>query len=82
MALAQGTTPTAAKSAARLIRTRGEGRQEIPVNLKKILQSKSSDLAMQDNDILFIPSSAVKGAMRTVAQAIPTAAAATIYRIP
>jgi CRISPR/Cas system CSM-associated protein Csm3 (group 7 of RAMP superfamily) len=37
---------------------------------------------MQDNDILFIPSSAVKGAMRTVAQAIPTAAAATIYRIP
>ncbi len=82
MALAQGTTPTAAKSAARLIRTNAQGRQEIPVNLKKILQSKSTDLAMQDNDILFIPSSAVKGAMRTVAQAIPTAAAATIYRIP
>jgi polysaccharide export outer membrane protein len=82
IALAQGTTPTSGKSAARLIRTTAEGRQEIPVNIKKILQSKSTDLALQDNDILFIPSSAAKGALRTVAQAIPTAAAATIYRVP
>jgi polysaccharide export outer membrane protein len=82
IALAQGTTPTSAKSTARLIRTTGQGREEISVNLNKILRSKSTDLAMQDNDILFIPSSAAKSAMRTVAQAIPTAAAATIYRIP
>ena len=82
IALAQGTTPTSARSAVRLIRTDGQGRQEIPVNLKKVLQSKAPDLAMQDNDILFIPSSAVKGAMRTVAQAVPAAATATIYRVP
>ena len=82
IALAQGTNPTAAKTSVKLIRTTVKGRQEIPVNLKRILQSKSTDLAMQDNDILFIPSSAVKGALRTVGQAIPTAASATIYRIP
>jgi polysaccharide biosynthesis/export protein len=82
VALAQGTTPTSAKAAARLIRTTPQGRQEIPVNLNKILQAKSTDISMQDNDILFIPSSAAKGALHTVGQAIPTAAAATIYRVP
>ncbi len=82
IALAQGTNPTAAKSSAKLIRTTAQGRQEIPVNLKKMLQSKSTDLAMQDNDILFVPSSAAKNAMKDIETALPTAAAASIYRVP
>ena len=82
IALAQGTNPTAAKSSAKLIRTTAQGRQEIPVNLKKILQSKSTDLAMQDNDILFVPSSAAKNAMKDIETVLPTAAAASIYRVP
>ena len=59
-----------------------QGRQEIPVNLKKILTAKATDLAMQDNDILFVPSSAAKNAMKDIETALPTAAAASIYRIP
>lgn len=82
VALAQGITPTAAKSSAKLIRTTTGGRQEIAVNLKKILQSKNTDLAMQDNDILFIPTSAAKNAMKDVEAVLPTAAAASIYRVP
>ena len=82
IALAQGTTPISAKSSAKLIRTTAQGRQEIPVNLKKILRAKSTDLAMQDNDILFIPSSATKSAMVAIGQALPAAAAATIYHVP
>src|SRR5579863_6214330 len=82
VALAQGITPTAAKSSAKLIRTTTSGRQEIPVNLKKILQSKNTDLAMQDNDILFIPTSAAKNALKDVELALPAAASATVYRIP
>jgi len=82
IALAQGTNPTAAKSSAKLIRTTAQGRQEIPVNLKKVLQSKSTDLAMQDNDILFVPSSAAKNVMKDIETALPTAAAASVYRIP
>ncbi len=82
VALAQGINPTAAKSSAKLIRTTTEGRQEIPVNLKKILQSKNTDLAMQDNDILFIPTSAAKNAMKDMEAVLPTAAAASIYRVP
>jgi polysaccharide export outer membrane protein len=82
VALAQGTLPTAAKSSAKLIRTTPEGRREIPVNLKSILQSKTIDLAMQDNDILFVPSSAAKNAWKDVESVIPAAAAASIYRVP
>jgi len=52
------------------------------VNLKKIPQSKNTDLAMQDNDILFIPTSAAKNAMKDVEAVLPTAAAASIYRVP
>ena len=44
IALAQGTNPTAAKASARLIRSTPQGRQEIPVDLKKILSAKSTDL--------------------------------------
>lgn len=82
VALAQGTNSTAAKGSAKLIRTTSQGRQEIPVNLKKILTAKATDLAMQDNDILFVPSSAAKGAMKTFESALPAAAGASVYRIP
>ena len=82
VALAQGTNPTAAKSKAQLIRTTAQGRQQIPVNLKKILSTKETDLALQDNDILFVPSSAARVTLRDVEAAMPAAAAASIYRVP
>jgi polysaccharide export outer membrane protein len=82
VALAQGTNPTAAKGSARLIRTTPQGRQEVPVNLKKILSSKETDLAMRDNDILFVPSSAAKSALKDFEAALPAAAGASVYRVP
>ncbi len=82
VALAQGTNPTAAKGSTKLIRTTAQGRQEIPVNLKKVLSSKETDLAMRDNDILFVPSSTAKTALKDMEGVIPAATAATIYRIP
>jgi polysaccharide export outer membrane protein len=83
IALAQGTNYTAAKGSVRLLRTTASGRQEIPINLKKILTSKEPDIAMQDNDILFVPSSTARGALRAVATtAVPAATSATIYRVP
>jgi polysaccharide export outer membrane protein len=83
VALAQGTNYTAAKGSVRLLRTTPAGRQEIPINLKKIFASKAPDIAMQDNDILFVPSSAARGALRAVATAaVPAAASATIYHVP
>jgi polysaccharide export outer membrane protein len=83
VALAQGVNYTAAKGSVRLIRTTATGRQEISINLKKIFASKAADMAMQDNDILFVPSSTARGALKAVSMtAVPAAASATIYRVP
>lgn len=82
IALAQGTNSTAARGSVKLVRTTLQGRQEIPVNLKKILSAKQPDLAMQDNDILFVPNSAVKNAWKDFEAALPAAGSAAIYRVP
>lgn len=82
LALAEGTLSTAAKSSAKLIRTTPKGREEIPVNLKAVLKSKTIDLAMQSNDILFVPGSTTKGVIKGVETVLPAAAAASIYRLP
>ena len=83
IALAQGVNYTAAKGSVRLIRTTATGRQEIPIDLKKIFASKAVDIAMQDNDILFVPSSTARGALKAISTtAVPAAASATIYRVP
>ncbi len=83
VALAQGINYTAAKGSARLIRTTVAGRQEIPINLRKIFASKAEDLKLQDNDILFVPNSMTRSALKAVAgAAVPAAAAATVYKIP
>lgn len=82
LALAQGTTYSAKKSSTVLIRVTPQGRQEIPVDLKKILASKATDTALQDNDILFVPNSSAKTALKNMEAIVPIAASATIYRLP
>lgn len=82
VALAMGTTPTAAKSKATIIRTTPSGKEEISVNLKKVLAAKAPDVKLQDNDILFVPGSATKATLQALEKGIPGAAAATVYHIP
>jgi polysaccharide export outer membrane protein len=82
IALAQGTTYTAAKGSTKIIRTTPQGHEEIPVDLKKILASKAIDASLQDNDILFVPSSAAKATLKNMETLLPVAASATIYRVP
>jgi polysaccharide export outer membrane protein len=82
VALAQGTTDTAAKGSIKLIRTTPQGRQEIPIDLKKILSAKATDLPLQDNDILFVPSSVAKNTWKGIESALPAVAGASIYRVP
>lgn len=72
VALGQGLKSTALEKKAMIIR-RGkqfpQGREEIPVNLKKILSGHAPDPGLEANDILFIPDSASKVAMRRGAEA-------------
>jgi polysaccharide export outer membrane protein len=79
IALAQGVNGTAAKTKARLIRKTATGNQEIPVNLAKLMHSRESDLPLQDNDILFVPNSSTRSALKATQGVIAGIATASIY---
>lgn len=65
LALAEGLTRTAARGAARIIRTDPETgrREEIPVDLGRVLAGKAPDPVLAARDIVFVPNSAARGAL-------------------
>lgn len=71
LALAEGTTSTAAEKKARIIRTEEPSgkRDGIPIDLKRILAGKAPDPKLQAKDILFVPNSAGKTAFYRGAEA-------------
>ena len=66
MALSGGLEPTAKPEQAVIIRrdTGGAERQEIHVDLRKILALKMEDVPLRQNDILYVPDSGSKHALR------------------
>lgn len=54
----------AATGDTRIIRTTGATRREIPVNLGKVLNGKAPDPVLQSDDIVLIPTSNIKGAIK------------------
>ena len=79
LALAQGATTTAALNSSKLIRKTGDGPKETPIYLKKILEGKAKDLQLDPDDILFVPHSAGKEAMKGMTAVLQTVAGAAIY---
>jgi len=80
LALAQGTNKTAALSRSRLIRKTPTGRQELSVELKRILAGKLPDIRLEDGDILFVPSSERKTlTYRGIEAAMQSAGILTAY---
>ena len=80
VALAQGANRTAALKSAKLIRTTPQGRSEVPINLSAMLGSKAADVPLKDGDIVFIPSSAAKSAMKRGLEAgVQAAVGVAIY---
>ena len=71
VAIAGDLKPTAKREHSIIIRRSAPGgeRQEIALDIKKILAGKSPDVALQGNDILFVPDSAGKKALRRGAEA-------------
>ena len=55
VALSEGLSPYASKLAYVYRRDAGGSRQEIPVELAKIMERKSSDVTLEAGDILYIP---------------------------
>jgi polysaccharide biosynthesis/export protein len=62
VAMAEGPMPNASLGKTIIIRqsTSSKERQEIPVDLKKVMRGKESDQVLEANDILFIPQSGLK----------------------
>jgi polysaccharide export outer membrane protein len=81
VAVAGGPNHVAAAGKTRLLRRTENGFQEQPINLKKLLRGKAHDVSVRNEDILFIPSSAIKTALNASAL-VGIAASAAIYRVP
>ena len=71
IALAEGLTPTSAKSGARIIKqgVHGPAQDEIPLDLGKILAGKAPDPILSASDIVFVPNSSSKTAAYKGSQA-------------
>jgi polysaccharide biosynthesis/export protein len=81
IALAQRLNPTASSKNVRIIRRNSGSLREIPVELKQIMQAKAPDIALQNDDVLFIPNSASKSAARRSLESIvQVATGLAIYR--
>lgn len=80
LAMAQGANPTAALNSSKLVRRTPDGPKEIPIPLRKVLSAKAEDITLQPEDILFVPTSAAKSAVRRGLEAILQAATGvTVY---
>jgi polysaccharide export outer membrane protein len=80
VALAEGAKPSATLSKTVLIRNLDGKRQEIPLNLKMILKSRSPDLLLAAGDIIYVPGSVIHGMGRTSLEVIESSAGlAAVY---
>jgi polysaccharide biosynthesis/export protein len=81
VAVAGGPTHVASAGKTRLLRRTENGFQEQQIDVKKLLRGKAHDVSVRDEDILFIPSSAIKTALNA-SSLLTTAGTAAIYRVP
>jgi polysaccharide export outer membrane protein len=82
LSMAEGLMPTAEPKKARVLRfVEGQdSRQEIPVNLKKLLAGSGGDVQLRPDDILFIPSNtAHRISVRAVEMAVTTLSGIIIW---
>jgi polysaccharide export outer membrane protein len=81
LAMAQGPSNTAALNRAKLVRRTPTGQQELPLPLNNIVAGKQSDIPLQAEDIVFVPNSTSKSAMRRgLEAALQAATGVAIYR--
>ena len=84
LSLAGGLTTTAKGGNAVILRQPpgSQQRQQLPVDVKKILALRSEDISLRQNDILYVPDSTGKHALRRSAEvAIAIATGAAIIRV-
>jgi len=81
VAMAEGVNRTAAKKHTRLIRKSASGVQETTLDLKPLLEGRAPDLALQPEDIVYIPASTAKSFLiRDTPALMQSTASAAIYQ--
>jgi len=81
IAMAHGTAHGAKLDGTKVIRKNDKGFIEIPVPLSKIMSAKANDIELRADDIVYVPSSAAKNAVRkTLDTAISLATGVTLVR--
>lgn len=79
IATAGGTNKTAIMSKVKLVRKTSDGATQIAIPLGAMQKGKKSDMAMQANDVLFVPFSYMKNIAFNSTQIAASAAGAIIY---
>jgi polysaccharide export outer membrane protein len=82
IAFAGSASKTAVQSHVRLIRTTEHGQVELPVHLDAIQKGKQADIALQPNDILYVPFSWMRNVAMSSSSIGAATAGAAIYAIP
>jgi polysaccharide export outer membrane protein len=83
LALAGGWDKTAALGSARILRASGGGseREQIPADLRKIMNNKIQDVQLRPDDILFVPNSLAKAlSIRGAEAAVGLGTGLAIYK--
>jgi len=81
MAEGLGSTPAPQRSKVLRQAAGSSQRDEIPIDLNRIIEGKAPDLLLQANDILFVPTSTGKqAALRAVEAVITTGTGIAIWR--
>jgi polysaccharide export outer membrane protein len=75
VALASGVNRTASQSKTRIIRKTPTGYNDMPVDLKRILQGKEADIPLEREDIVYVPSSIARSMLFHTPQVLEAAAA-------
>ena len=78
LALAEGLTPYAGKQAFLYRREAAGSKNEIPIELRKILERKAPDVTLLANDILYIPDNRGRRASMAVLEKVVSFAAGTM----
>ena len=81
VAAAGGPTHLAAYGKTTLLHRTATGFQEEKIDLKKLMRGKRSDVAVRNDDILFVPTSGLKTALNASAL-VGAAGTAAIYHVP
>lgn len=80
IALAEGLDPRAAPQRVRILRRGSLGDRQISVDVKAILAGKTEDVVLRPNDVLYVPSDAVKTITnRTIEAAIQIGTGLAIF---